>query len=182
MKNLEVRILKKDDYYSWKCSHQNQEEDQGRWDHYLRTNDLSRKNFNNLIKRQNIGIKKGTRFEYSIFFKQEYVGMIVASEVIRGINQSAYLGIAILNQYWGKSIASNSVRMFLKIAFKELNLHRLVAGIEPKNKRSLVAIKALGFRREGISRKTVFLHNEWLDLIQYSITSEDVGIKYKWKK
>jgi ribosomal-protein-alanine N-acetyltransferase len=68
---------------------------------------------------------------------------------------------------------------FYSIAFKDLGLHRLQAGIEPHNKRSLKVAKALGFRREGLSKKIIFLRGDWQDLVQFAITCEDVGIKWK---
>jgi ribosomal-protein-alanine N-acetyltransferase len=80
---------------------------------------------------------------------------------------------------WGKGIAPLAIEKFFKVAFKDLGLHRLQAGIEPHNKRSLSVARKLKMRREGISKRVVYLRGEWQDLVQFAITSEDVGIRWK---
>lgn len=36
-------------------------------------------------------------------------------------------------------------------------------------------------RKEGLSKRVVFIRNEWQDLVQFAITSEEVKIKWKAK-
>lgn len=65
----------------------------------------------------------------------------------------------------------------LEIAFKALKLHRVEAGIEPQNKRSLSLAKSIGMRREGLSKRRLFLDKKWLDMAIYAITAEEKGVK-----
>lgn len=69
------------------------------------------------------------------------------------------------------------VQEILKIGFKDLNIHRIEAGIEPKNKRSLALAKSVGLRREGLSKRRLFLNSEWLDMNIYAMTADELGFK-----
>ena len=101
-------------------------------------------------------------------------------DVVRSITQSAYLGYYIHNSHWRKGYGKEAVLGFMNFCFKELSLHRLEAGIEPQNKRSMYLVKSLGLRKEGLKKRMIYLRDNWQDLTIYSATCEDFGIK--WKK
>lgn len=181
MKKIKLKILEKKDYLFWKKSLEAQLPPQNQWDRSHRKEETTRKAFNLLLKNQSEARKKDKNITYAIFYGDEFCGFIMAMDIVRGITHSAYLGYTLLNQYWGKGLAPVAIEKFFKIAFKDLGLHRLQAGIEPHNKRSLAVAKKLKMRREGLSKKVVYLRGEWQDLVQFAITSEDVGIKWKGK-
>lgn len=178
---IEVRLLTSADYSAWKTAHMNQKDPVNKWDRAHRKEDLSKSAFNKLLKSQKENRLSEKNITYGIFLKKtgEFCGYVMAMDVIRGITQSAYLGYTLLNQFWGQGIAYYALQKFFVIAFKELGLHRLQAGIEPHNKRSLKLARKLNMRREGVSKSIVFLRGEWQDLVQFAITSEDVGLKWK---
>lgn len=43
----------------------------------------------------------------------------------------------------------------------------------------LKVVKKLGFRKEGLSKRVVFIRGDWQDLVQYALTCEDRGIKWQ---
>lgn len=43
--------------------------------------------------------------------------------------------------------------MMIDIGFKDIKLHRIEAGIEPGNKRSIALAKSLKMRREGLKKR-----------------------------
>lgn len=180
---IEIRPLTASDYRTWKMAYENQDGPQNEWDHSHRKVDLSKSAFLEMIKKREELRKNDRTHSYAIFEKKtgEFIGIIMAMDVVRGITQSAYLGYALLNQHWGKGYMQEAIKVFYTIAFKKLELHRLQAGVEPQNKRSIKVVKSLGFRREGVSKKVVHLRGEWKDLVQFAITSEEVGIKWKKK-
>ncbi len=179
MKSIKLKILDIDDYLSWKKSLTNQGNPKNQWDRSHRKEATTKAAFKKLLKAQKAARKIEKNYTYAVFYNNEFCGYIMAMDVVRGVTHSAYLGYTILNQYWGKGIAPTAIKKFFKIAFSELNLHRLQAGIEPNNKRSLTVAKKLKMRREGLSKKIVYLRGEWQDLVQFAITSEEVGIKWK---
>lgn len=178
-----LRILEKNDFQAWKDAYEKQLSPQNKWDRAHRNQDLSKKKFNELLKIQNKNRKLDKNYEYGIFKKDthELIGFIMAMDIVYGITHSAYLGYVLFNHHWGKGYATDAINNFYKIAFKDLGLHRLQAGIEPHNKRSMRVLKSLGMRREGISKRIVYLRGEWQDLVQFAITAEEVGIKWKGK-
>lgn len=98
-------------------------------------------------------------------------------DISRAVFQNAYLGYGVLSTKWGKGYGKEMVKAIMEIAFKTLKIHRVEAGIEPANKRSIALAKSLKMRREGLSKRRLFLNNEWLDMVIYAMTSEEMGIK-----
>jgi len=92
--------------------------------------------------------------------------------------QTAFIGWHIHNRHWRRGYGREAVEATLDIAFNELKLHRIEAGIEPKNKPSIAMAKALGLRREGVQRKYLWSEEKWVDLVAYAITAEERGIEY----
>lgn len=182
-KRLEIRFLELSDYLVWKAAYELQNAPKNDWDHSHRKSDTSKSAFKKYLKNNHEQRKIDRAYYYGIFEKKTgaLVGFIMAVDVVRSITQTAILGYTLFNNYWGQGYMQEAIKSFYQIAFKDLGLHRLQAGIEPHNKRSLKVAKALGFRREGLSKNIIFLRGEWQDLVQFAITCEDVGIKWKGK-
>jgi ribosomal-protein-alanine N-acetyltransferase len=49
----------------------------------------------------------------------------------------------------------------------------LEAGISPDNRKSIKLAKKVGFRKEGRSKRRLFLNSEWKDFMIYALTSEE---------
>ncbi len=112
---------------------------------------------------------------------EEFVGQVTLMHFIRSITQSSFIDYSLMNTYWGNGYALEATNAAIDIAFKDHKLHRVVAGIEPDNNRSIKLVRKLGFRREGISKKIVLLRNDWQDLIQFALTTEDRNLKWTGK-
>ena len=122
-------------------------------------------------------------FDFGIFLKDgTLVGGVSIMDISRQIFQNAYLGYRIFNNQWGKGYGKEAVKLAIDIAFRDLNLHRLEAEIEPTNKRSIALAKSIGMEREGYSRKRLYLRDQWLDMVLYVARSEDFGIKWNPQK
>lgn len=107
------------------------------------------------------------------------MGGISLMDISRQAFQNANLGYWIFNNHWGKGYGKEAVRLAIDIAFRDLKLHRLEAGIEPKNRRSMALAKAVGMKREGCSWKRLFLRGQWQDMVLFVARSEDFGIECK---
>lgn len=181
MKNIVVRKITKEDYEVWKMAHLKQLAPQNIWDNAHKRVNLSKKNYNEFLKKIKIGEKSDRTYVYGIFDskKKELLGLVMAMDIVRSVTHSAFLGYVVYNQYWGKGVATNAISKFFKIAFTDLKLHRLQAGIEPENKGSLKVIKKLKMRKEGLSKRIVFLRSDWRDLVKFAITAEELNYKFK---
>ncbi len=141
--------------------------------------ELTKSNFNKIVNARNKLRESDSFYDLAIFNKKGiFVGNVAVMEVSRGISQTAFLGYKIFNNHWRQGYGKESVQAIIDIGFKDIKLHRLEAGIEPTNIRSIKLAKSLGMRREGIKKRSLFLRNEWVDLVMYSLTTEDLGIKF----
>jgi RimJ/RimL family protein N-acetyltransferase len=86
------------------------------------------------------------------------------------------LGIAIgEHEEWGKGYGIDAVRVILRLAFTELNLHRVSLTVFDYNQRAIRSYKKAGFRLER--RQRFFLKREgqrW-DLIHMGILRNEWG-------
>lgn len=181
-KRLQVRALKPSDYAAWKAAYTSMLPPKNKWDRSTNRplSELTREKFKSLLKEQEKKRKTEEFCDYGVFLNQsgELIGRVSLMNFVRSVTQSSFVGYALFNPHWGQGYAEEVVRSLIDIAFKDHKLHRIVAGIEPDNKRSIRLVKKLNFRKEGTSKKVVLLRGEWQDLVQYALTTEDLKIKW----
>lgn len=102
-------------------------------------------------------------------------------EVVRGLTHTCFLGYYLYNNYWGRGLAKEAVLATLDIGFRDLKLHRIEAGIEPNNHRSQRLARSLKMRREGVKKRALYLRGQWVDLVMFTLTTEDMGIEFRGK-
>lgn len=178
---LILRPLTKNDYLLWKESYTSMLPPQNKWDAANRIPiSLTKSDFNKVIQEHIKHRKTEVFFDYAVIDKKtnKYIGRVSLMNIIRSVTQSAFIGYTLFNNYWGKGFAEEAVDGLIKLAFTKHKLHRVAAGIEPDNKRSIRLAKKLGMRKEGTTKNIVFIRNEWQDLVQYALTCEDR--KMKW--
>jgi GrpB-like predicted nucleotidyltransferase (UPF0157 family)/RimJ/RimL family protein N-acetyltransferase len=101
------------------------------------------------------------------------VGVFNISEIVRGSFQNAYLGFFAVIDYAGKGYMSAGLKLVLEKAFKELELHRLEANIQPENLRSSQLVRKNGFRYEGFSPRYLKIDGQWRGHEHWAMTVED---------
>ncbi|MGE3758715.1 MAG: GNAT family N-acetyltransferase [Pseudobdellovibrionaceae bacterium] len=115
---------------------------------------LTERSFKKLIKQQGRHREDDIFYTFGVFLKNgELIGDVGLMDVSRRISQSAFLGYRIYNPYWGYGYAKKAVCMAIDIGFRDVRLHRLEAGIEPENRRSIALAKSLKMRREGLKKE-----------------------------
>jgi RimJ/RimL family protein N-acetyltransferase len=76
--------------------------------------------------------------------------------------------------YWGKGVATESIRLIVDFAFNVLKLRRCNAGVFEKNKSSIRALEKNGFMLEGNLRKELInIYGEREDHLLYGILYEE---------
>ena len=103
----------------------------------------------------------------------QLVGVFNFSEIVRGGFQNAYLGFYSVVDYAAKGYMSAGLKIVLKKAFTELELHRIEANIQPGNIQSINLVKGNGFRKEGFSPHYLKINDVWCDHERWAITYED---------
>lgn len=181
-RRLIVRVLAQEDYRAWREAYLSILEPRNRWDRGSRSPDqLTPKRFREVLASQAKLRGSDQFFDLGVFHKATgaLLGMVSLMDLQRGLGQSAYLGYTIFNRHWGQGYGKESVRAAIDIGFRDLGLHRVEAGIEPGNRRSILLARSLGLRKEGLKKRAVFLKGRWVDLVMYSATTEDFGIRWK---
>ena len=179
-KRLILRPYRESDYEVWKETFSNLPKPKNRWDKGPRDKkDLTKAKFKKVLSTQKKNRDSDVFYDFIAFDKKtgEIVGFASLMDISRAVFQNAYLGYGVLSTKWGKGYGKEMVKATMEIAFKTLKIHRVEAGIEPANKRSIALAKSLKMRREGLSKRRLFLNNEWLDMIIYAMTSEEMGVK-----
>lgn len=172
-KRLIIRPLEPYDFENWAQAHSNLRPPQNEWDE---TNwdesELTKAKFRKLLQTEKKNRAKDHFYDFGIFRKEDgvLIGKVCLMDISRGVFQNAYVGYRIFNIYWGHGYAQEATKAAVQLAFKNLNLHRVEAGIAPKNKRSIKTAKALGFQKEGLSKKRLKINNKWVDIEIYAIT------------
>lgn len=101
------------------------------------------------------------------------VGVVNASEIVRGVFQSAYLGYYAFAPAASTGCFAEGMARVLSDLFREQGLHRVEANIQPGNERSLRLVKRLGFRREGLSPRYLKLGGQWRDHERWALLAEE---------
>ena len=179
--HLTIRPLRLSDFTSWMETHSQINSAKNKFDRDpKKSTDLSLKEFKVILKNQRRLRTQDRSYDLAVFEKssKRLVGAVGIRNVVRDISQSATLGYHVFNIFWGKGYGKAASLMAIRIGLEDLKLHRLEAGIEPANCKSLAVARAIGLRNEGLKRNAVFLRGKWRDLVTYSITSEDLGLKW----
>lgn len=86
----------------------------------------------------------------------------------------AWVGIGIGEKdYWGKGYGTDAMRVILRYAFTELNLHRVSLTVFEYNPRAIRSYEKAGFVPEGREREAVFRSGKRWDMIFMGILREE---------
>lgn len=184
-KRLIIRPLELQDHENWRQTHSMLRPAKNQWDESAWDDShLTLKKFKELLKEQKDLARKDQFYQFGIFRREDgvLIGRVSLMDISRKIFQNAYLGYLIYNPFWGQGYASEACTAVLEMAFKDLGLHRVEAGIAPSNRLSLRVARKIGMRREGLSKRRLCVDGVWSDMALYAMTSEEMGVKFKSKK
>jgi RimJ/RimL family protein N-acetyltransferase len=86
------------------------------------------------------------------------------------------IGFTLIPSERGKGYCTEAVTIVVDYLFLSRDLVRLQATTDLRNVASQRLLEKVGFNKEGVVRKSMFIHGEWRDLLLYSILREE------WKK
>jgi [ribosomal protein S5]-alanine N-acetyltransferase len=101
------------------------------------------------------------------------VGVVGFSNLIRGAFQACYLGYSVSLDVQGQGIASEALRTLIAFVFRELRMHRIMANYMPRNERSAVLLRRLGFVIEGTARNYLKIDGQWEDHVLTALTAPE---------
>ncbi len=83
------------------------------------------------------------------------------------------IGFTLIPSERGKGYCTEAVTILVDCLFLSRNLIRIQATTDLRNMASHRVLEKIGFKREGIVRKSMFIHGELRDLLLHSILREE---------
>ena len=177
-KRLVLRLYRESDYEMWRDTYASLPKSKNRWDGGPQPlENLTMSAFRKILDAQAQETREDRYYRLNAFEKQKgrLIGQFSLMDISREIFQNAYLGYGVFSPFWRQGYGKEDSAAILEVAFKTLRLHRVEAGVEPNNKRSIALAKSLNMRREGTSKRRLLLGGRWADITIYAITAEELG-------
>ncbi len=78
-------------------------------------------------------------------------------------NLQCEFGITLDKKFHSQGFAIETMQAVIDYLFGELQKHRIIASIDPRNTGSLRLIEKLKFRKEAHFKKSILINGEWVD-------------------
>ncbi|HWD90143.1 MAG TPA: GNAT family protein [Mucilaginibacter sp.] len=98
------------------------------------------------------------------------VGLELKEDVYR---KTALIGYWLGEQYWGRGIMPEAVKLVTAYAFEHFDFNRIQAGVFSKNPRSMRVLEKAGYQKEAILKSSVLKNGEVLDEHVYAILRQE---------
>lgn len=93
---------------------------------------------------------------------------------IDGVHRRASIGLIIGERsLWGRGYATEAIGIVVRVAFSELGLHKLTAGVIAGNGASLKAFRNNGFLVEGVRSMHTLVDGAWCDETLVGLIAKD---------
>jgi len=105
-----------------------------------------------------------------------YLAVDIGGEAVGGIGvlaladvkyRTAEIGYWIAEPFWGRGIATDAVRALVPVAFEQMGMVRIEAGIFSDNPASMRVLEKCGFTREAVHKNTITKNGRLLDEVVY---------------
>ncbi|OOM67845.1 GNAT family protein [Clostridium sp. BL-8] len=114
----------------------------------------------------------GTAIDLGIFKDEKIIGKIKLSGIIHGSYKNGNVGYSIDEDEQGKGYMTESVKLLVRYAFHECELHRVEASALINNIKSRKVLEKCGFKLIGINEKYLLINGKWEDHATYYILKE----------
>jgi [ribosomal protein S5]-alanine N-acetyltransferase len=113
-----------------------------------------------------------------------FVGQLTVGSIVWGSARSAQVGYWVDEAYAGRGITPTALAMAMDHCFFIVGLHRVEATIRPENHASRRVVEKLGFREEGLRRRSLHIDGAWRDHLCYAMTAEEAegGLRARWRR
>jgi len=88
-------------------------------------------------------------------------------------NKQVEIGCTLNKDFQDKGYATESIKAVIDYLFKKLNKHRIIASIDPDNKKSIRLFERVGFRKEAHFVESLLINGKWVDDLIYALIEKD---------
>ncbi len=119
--------------------------------------------------------KKDNRknYDFAIILKSGKLIGACGIDDIKLRTKKGELGYCLNRDHWGKGYATETAGSLLDFGFKKLELHRIYAKCDTRNKQSAKVLEKIGMEREGRLREHKIIDGDWRDSYVYSILEHE---------
>ena len=127
--------------------------------------------------------RQGLTLPWVVTYQGKFAGQLTVGGIVWGSARSAQVGYWIDAAFAGNGITPTALAMAVDHCFFAVGLHRVEATIRPENTASRRVVEKLGFREEGVRKRSLHIDGAWRDHICYALTVEDVhgGLLGRWR-
>jgi ribosomal-protein-alanine N-acetyltransferase len=127
--------------------------------------------------------RQGVTLPWVVTYGDRFAGQLTIGGIVWGSSRSAQVGYWIDEAYAGQGVTPTVLAMAMDHCFFAVGLHRVEATIRPENQASRRVVEKLGFREEGVRRRSLHIDGAWRDHLCYALTVEDVhgGLLARWR-
>lgn len=127
--------------------------------------------------------RQGLTLPWVVTYGGQFAGQLTVGGIVWGSARSAQVGYWIDEAIAGQGVIPTALAMAVDHCFFGVGLHRVEATIRPENQASRRVVEKLGFREEGIRRRSLHIDGAWRDHVCYALTVEDVhgGLLPRWR-
>lgn len=104
----------------------------------------------------------------AICLGEKVIGSITLDKGQGFYSCKAELGYVIARKYWGNGYATEAIKLALEQGFKELDVERIEACVDPTNIGSQRALEKSGFEKEGVMKNYLMHKGVIKDRLLYS--------------
>ncbi|WP_313893678.1 GNAT family protein [Psychrobacillus sp.] len=104
---------------------------------------------------------------------EQIIGNVSLYSLKRMPFSSGLIGYSIDEQFIGKGIGTEAVKLVQQFGFENVQLNRIEAYVSPRNIGSIKVLENNDFQREGLLRKLLYINGKWEDHYMYASLSED---------
>ena len=127
--------------------------------------------------------RQGMTLPWVVTYGGKFAGQLTVGGIVWGSARSAQVGYWVDEAFAGQGVIPTALAMAMDHCFFGVGLHRVEATIRPENAASRRVVEKLGFREEGIRRRSLHIDGAWRDHVCYALTVEDVhgGLLARWR-
>jgi RimJ/RimL family protein N-acetyltransferase len=103
-------------------------------------------------------------------------GELVGDMVVHLLSQehsTAEIGFIVHPDHHGHGYATEAARPLLKLAFEDVQVHRVIGRVEPRNVASARVLEKLGMRQEAHLIENEFVKGEWQSELIYAMLDRE---------
>jgi ribosomal-protein-alanine N-acetyltransferase len=112
---------------------------------------------------------------FAIAINEDVIGIISLEFRIDVYTKAPLLGYWVSEQYWGKGIVTEAVKLITDYAFKHLDIISIRAVVFDNNPVSMRVLEKAGYLKEGILKNNIFKNGEILDEHIYGIVKKNIN-------